>query len=152
MTTFNDAKVRAEKKKKAREKKWYYVYYDYQGMKCRSHILMMPLVGITMAVDHVRNKYYTSLTWSEAKATKILDKTLPKVLEYVVEDKAYYFSFDWNTRYLTDRAPIGTRTWTKKFCTELLDFLEKDYSNKNYNKILEKDEYGDKWIKFVEIE
>lgn len=153
MTTFKKAKKKAEKKNKSKEKKWYHVYYEYHGMKCHSHILLMPLAGATMAIDHLHNQYYESLTWSEEKATKVLDKTLPKVLEYVPEDKAYYFPLDWNRRYLADRVPIGTRTWADKFCTELLDFLEKDYVNKKYNKTIEENEYShDKWIKFVECE
>ena len=113
------------------------------------NILQAPLVPIVWAADKITDYKYNKLVWSEEKATKMLDKILPKVLEYVAEENAYYYCCEWRCYCLIDKAPIKEKMWVKKFIGHLVDYLENGYENENYIKTIEKD-YYEKWIKFAE--
>lgn len=98
---------------------------------------------------YIENKMYESREWSNEKATKVLDKILPRVLEYVEEDNAYYYCMDWRVWILYDNAPIGYFKWVKKFNDELHSFIANGYENKDYVKTIENDGCNT-WVKFTE--
>jgi hypothetical protein len=87
--------------------------------------------------------------WSAERATKVLNHVLPKVLEWVEEDKAYYYCMDWGTSNLWRGAKRTDRKWAQKWQYQLRDFIKEGYENELYSKSVEKD-YYDTWVKFEE--
>ena len=121
----------------------------YRVGKYVFNIFQAPLVPIVFVVDKIRDYRYNKCVWGEEKATKMLDKILPKVLEYVEEENVYYYCCDWSRSGLIDKASMKDKMWVKKFIGQLVDYLENGYENENYIKTIEKD-YYEKWIKFAE--
>lgn len=142
--TFEMAKKIQEEKK---SKPWYLI----KGKKYTYYIWALPLVPIAYAHDTYKDWRYNSLEWSEEKATKMLSKILPKMLEWVEEDNAYYFCMDWGTSNYQYQVKLWERAWVRKFSYKLRDFVRDGYENPNYTKTVEKD-YYDTWVKFVEKE
>ena len=142
MKTFDNAKTKTKAK---RNKKWYvikikdYVFY----------IWLLPLFPFVFALEKLNNWRYNRLKWTEKKATKILDKILPNCLDWVAEDKAFYYCMSWQDSILWRKAPLFHRKWVKKFNYKLHQFIKNGYENVNYIKTVEKD-YYDTWIKFTE--
>lgn len=112
-------------------------------------VLALPLFPFVYCADRYQGWSYNRRTWSEEKATKVLDKVLPKCLEWVEEDNAYYYSMCWGTSSLWRKANPIDRKWARKFSSKLLDFLECGYENTDYTKTIKNDGY-DVWVKFVE--
>ena len=136
MASFNKAK----KEKKSwviNTKKYSYAWWAF------------PLIPIVEAVDYIENKIEDRRTWSDEKAKKVLDKILPKVLEYLEEEDAFYYCMCWTEWELVDNAPLVHRKWVKKFRYDLHQFVLKGYENKDYDKTLIR-EYDETWIKFTE--
>ena len=147
---FDEAKRKATKENKPK-KQWGQVTVNLYGVVHEMHFLLVPLAIAISTYDHLNNKYYTSLAWDETKATKLLDKRLGKILEYVPEDDAYYFCMGWSSSYLMDKAPFGMRTWARKYYFEVKNFIKDGYTNPHYTKTVEKDEYHDEWVKFEPV-
>ena len=110
----------------------------------------LPIFPIFLAVEKIKDWHYNSLVWNEEKATKVLDKVLPKVLEWVEENDAYYYCMNWGNSHMYTKAPIFYRAWARKFSSRLQSYIRDGYENKNYTKEIEKD-YYEEWVKFVEI-
>jgi hypothetical protein len=142
MKAFDQAKIRDTKPKK---KPWYQI----QSKQYTYYIWSLPLVPIVLLVDKCQEWAGKRRVWSEEKATKVLDAVLPKVLEYVEEDNAYYYSMEWGTSALWRKAPRKYRKWAFKFEYHLKTFIRDGYENTDYTKTIEKD-YYETWIKFVE--
>ena len=111
-------------------------------------VLALPLFPFVYCWDRYQEWSYNRRTWDEEKATKVLDKVLPKCLEWVEEDNAYYYCMEWSTNQLWENAGIH-RKWALKFSGKLKNFIEEGYENKNYTKTVEYDGY-ETWVKFVE--
>jgi hypothetical protein len=110
----------------------------------------LPIFPIFLAVEKIKDWHYNSLVWNEEKATKVLDKVLPKVLEWVEENDAYYYCMDWGNSHMYTKAPLLHKAWARKFSSRLQSYIRDGYENKNYTKEIEKD-YYEEWVKFVEI-
>lgn len=111
-------------------------------------VLALPLFPFVYCWDRYQERSYNRRTWSEEKATKVLDQILPKCLEWVEEDNAYYYCMEWSTSLLWKNAGVN-RKWALKFSGKLRDFIKEGYENKNYTKTVESDWY-ETWVKFVE--
>lgn len=111
-------------------------------------VLALPLFPFVYCWDKYIEWSYNRRTWSEKKATKVLDKVLPKCLEWVEEDNAYYYCMEWPTNQLWENAGIH-RKWALKFSGKLKNFIEEGYENKNYTKTIEPP-CDETWVKFVE--
>lgn len=112
-------------------------------------ILLVPLIPIVAFIEKLQERYYNSLSWSEEKATKVLNKILPKILDYDDESKEYSYCMDWNNWITVNHAPVYLRKWTQKFIIPLQDFLWDNYENPYYNKATENDGY-ERWVIFIE--
>lgn len=141
MATFDKAK----EKKEAPRRKW----YEIQGKKYTYYIWSIPLVPIVTLIDKCQEWASKRRVWSEDKATKVLDLVLPKVVEWVEEDKAFYYCMEWGTRKLWATAPRKYRKWAYKFEYQLRNFIRDGYENADYVKTIEKD-YYETWVKFAE--
>lgn len=104
----------------------------------------IPLVPFVMFKDW----RYDRMVWNEAKATKVLDAILPKELEWVEKDNAFYYSMDWNPYGIGKKAPRRYRNWANKFSWKLHDFIRDSYENPDYIKTYLYDDGG--WVKFEE--
>lgn len=138
MASFDKAKIKKTKKRLPR-----ITIGDYQVI-----FFALPLLPIVMALDAFHDWQYNRLTWSEEKATKTLDAILPKVLEWVEEDNAFYYCTDWSGIALQDNAPFGYKKWVKKYYWKLHDFVKDGYQNPDYDKTVE-DDAGEVWVKFT---
>lgn len=141
MSKFDNAKKRALRKGNKMPVVKIGTYYQVP-------VLALPLFPFVYCWDRYQEWSYNRRTWSEEKATKVLDKVLPKCLEWVEEDNAYYYCMEWSTNQLWENAGIH-RKWTLKFSGKLKNFIEEGYENKNYTKTVEYDGY-ETWVKFVE--
>lgn len=139
MASFDKAKVKKVKKDFPR-----ICIGDYQVI-----FFALPLLPIVMLLDALHDWQYNRLVWSEEKATKVLDAILPRVLEWVEEDNAFYYCSGWSGAALIDKAPFRYKKWVKKYYWRLHDFVKDGYQNPDYDKTVEDDAFGDCWIKFT---
>ena len=112
-------------------------------------ILALPIFPIFLLSEKIKKWNYDHLEWNEVRATKVLDKTLPKILEWNEEDNAFYYSMDWGYDFAWRTAPLLHRKWARKFGCKLKKFIKEGYENTEYTKTIEEDYYNT-WIKFVE--
>ena len=135
-TTFDKAKENGKKKNK---KKWWIINtkdYSY-------YIWALPIIPFCWVYDKIVNLIDKSRKWDEAKAEKILNKTLPKILKWDDDEKNYYlyirsyYGFDW------ERVPFIYRKWSKKFSYCLKEYFLDKYENELYTKKVEKEDYDD---------
>lgn len=144
MKNFDEAKKRATK---VRKKPWYVV--DTKNYSI--YIWVLPLVPFVLGVEKFKAWRYDRLEWNEEKATKVLNKVLPKVLTYDAENNTFYYNMDWSYFGLKRNAPFGYKKWASKFGYDLKKFIKDGYENANYTKTISDDNYyGDIWIKFEE--
>lgn len=148
--TFEKARTKATKKAKGTSNFMKVEFDLFKGQHFHVNILLVPLAIVVGIYDHCKNKYYHNLEWDEKKAEKLLDKSLGKVLEWDENACAYWFCMNWNSAYLREKAPFGMRTWAKKYNYETIKYLENGYHHPKYRKLVEIDEWGDKWLKFEE--
>lgn len=133
------------KEPKKNSKKWYII----NGKRYSYYIWVLPLVPFVTLYDVMSQRADKRRVWSIERATKVLDHVLPKVLEWIEEDKAYYYCMDWGTSDLWRNAKRIDRKWARKWEYQLRDFIKEGYENKHYSKSVEKD-YYDTWVKFAE--
>lgn len=143
MKTFDKAKQTSKPRKK-----WWIIRtkdYDY-------YIWALPLIPFVELADYIEKKAYAKRVWDTATATKVLDKVLPKVLEWVEEEKAFYYNMTWGYSRLWHKAPLKYRKWARKFQYDLHKYVESGYENPQYVKTVDKSEYyyDDTWVKFEE--
>lgn len=138
MASFDKAKTKKVKKDLPR-----ICVGDYQVV-----FFALPLLPIVMALDAFHDWQYNRLVWSAEKATKVLDAILPRVLEWVEEDNAFYYCTDWDGAMLRNNAPLKYKKWVKKYYWKLHDFVKDGYQNPDYNKTIEDDAFSDVWVKF----
>lgn len=138
--TFDEAK-----KPKTNKKRWYVI----NGKRYSYYIWALPLVPFVTLYDVMSQRADKRRVWSEERATKVLNHVLPKVLEWIEEDKAYYYNMDWGTSKLWRCAKRIDRKWARKYEYKLWHFIQEGYENEHYSKSVEKDCY-DTWVKFEE--
>lgn len=97
--------------------------------------LLFPLIPIAMLLDWIDTKYYKSLKWSNRTADKVLNRFLPKVVEYDEKTDSFYYNTNW---YSYHAVPFGYRNWYQKFKDELDNYLITDYHPEGYTKTVEK--------------
>ena len=141
---FSYAKTRQEKQSR---KKWWII----NGKKYSYYIWALPLIPFVLLYDKISDYLYARRVWSEEKATKVLDRVLPHVLEWVEEDDAYYYCMDWGYSSLWRKAPLTMRKWARKFSYNLHQFIKNGYQKDGYEKTIEGDRY-ETWIKFKKYE
>lgn len=137
---------KAKKAKQKQNKKWYILHtkkYSY-------YIWALPLLPFVILIDYIKDWHYNRLIWSNERAIKVLNKTLPKIIEWVEEDKSFYYSMDWGTSQLYNRAPFFSRKWARKFARKLHCFIKEEFEIEGYNKSIEIDDYEEVWVRFSE--
>ena len=85
------------------------------------------------------NKKYEALEWSNERATKILDRVLPKRLGWDQEDNYYYYDMGWAVWRNRELAKITDKIWMDKFAYKLHRFILEGYENPNYTKEIKRD-------------
>lgn len=141
MATFDSAK----NKKTTNKRPWYIV----DTKKYSVYVWGLPLLPIVWVIDAYKQWADKRRVWDTDRATRVLDHVLPKVLEWVEEDKAFYYCMEWGTSSLWRQAKRIDREWARKWEYQLRDFIKEGYENKDYTKTVEKD-YYDTWVKFAE--
>lgn len=137
---------KAKKQNKSNNKKWYILHtknYSY-------YIWALPLLPFVILVDYIKHWYYNRLIWSNERAIKVLNKALPKIIEWVEADKSFYYCMDWGTSQLYNRAPFFSRKWARKFAWKLHRFIKEEFEIEGYKKSIETDNYEEVWVRFSE--
>ena len=137
---------KAKKAKQKQNKKWYILHtkkYSY-------YIWALPLLPFVILIDYIKDWYYNRLIWSNERAIKVLNKALPKIIEWVEEDKSFYYCMDWGTSQLYNRAPFFSRKWARKFAWKLHRFIKEEFEIEGYKKSIETDNYEEVWVRFSE--
>jgi hypothetical protein len=129
---------------KRKDRPWYIVKVKNYEI----HLWMLPFMPIFLASKAIEDWAYKRRVWNESKATKALDHILPHHLEWVEEDNAYYYCMDWSFYSLHKHAPFYLKKWAAKFDYGLHQYIATDYEKDGYIKTVEKDSYGDTWVKF----
>lgn len=111
--------------------------------------LLLPILPFVMFYDWLDKKWYDSLTWSEDKASKVLDSFLPNVVSYHKESYSYCMEWRYNNKELCRYAPLGYKKWSDKFYFQIREYLETGYENENYDKEVIKNRW-ETWIVFKE--
>ena len=129
-------------------KKWWIIHrknYSY-------YIWALPIIPFIELADYIEKRAYAKRVWNTKTATKVLDKVLPKVLEWVEADKAFYYCMDWGSSSLWHKAPLRYRKWAHKFQNDLQEFIEEGYENPQYIKTVDKGVslFDETWVKFEE--
>lgn len=112
---------------------------------------VLPIAPFIIMNDKFKNWSYDRLKWSEEKAKTVLNYFLPYELEYIEEDKCYYFDTGWDytaKNRIASRVPFYLKKWTRKFRYEILHYLEDKYENSEFTKTFIKDFFGNTVIKF----
>ena len=133
------------KETKSNKKPWYVI----NGKRSSYYGWAMPLVPFVTLYDVMSRRADKRRVWDTERATRVLHHVLPKVLEWVEEDKAYYYCMEWGTSNLWRGAKYSDRKWARKWEYHLRDFIKEGYENENYSKSVEKD-CCDTWGKFEE--
>jgi hypothetical protein len=129
---------------KRKDRPWYIV----RTKNYETYLWGLPFLPITVASKAIKDWAYRRRVWDDDKAKKALDHILPHKLEWVEEDKAYYYCMDWSFYNLHKYAPFYLKKWAAKFDYGLHHYIAFDYEKEGYIKTVEKDDYGDTWIKF----
>ena len=129
-------------------KKWYVIYTKNYSI----YLWALPIAPFAIAIEKLNDWYYKRLEWNEQRATKVLNKVLPKVLEWVEEENAYYYCMNWGTSNLLRGAAAIDRKWARKFQYSLQNYIQDSYENADYTKVVEKAQasWDDTWVKFIE--
>lgn len=132
------------KKKNAhkRKRRWWVVSCG----RYEVYLWALPLYPLFLLSEKIKDWQYERLVFTEERANRVLDYALPRVLEYIAEEDAYYFNTCWNLG--KKNVPWHLRAWTRKFHSKLIDFLIDTYQKDGYKKEYEKD-YFDNWVKFT---
>ena len=139
MKNFNKAKNNRPRRK------WYTIRIKNYNF----YLWGLPFVPFVFFNDYIKDRRYKRLEWSEVRASRVLTKVLPSVLEWVEEDNAFYYCMDWDTSHLWRKCRRGDRAWAKKYAYKMRSYLQDAYTHSNYVKTVESDGY-DTWIKFEE--
>lgn len=110
-----------------------------------------PLIPLVEFYDWAARKLNEATKWDEEKAEFLLNKyILPKRLEYIEEENAYYYAVLFNPEWNYHRyCPRRYRRWLRKFGWKVQQYLIEKYENPDYTKT-ELWEYDDHWVKFEE--
>ena len=110
-----------------------------------------PIIPFFEFYDWANRKMDARQKWDEEKASHLLNKyILPHYLEWVEEEKAFYYAWIMSPEYSYDRlCPRRYGRWLRKHGYWVQQYLRDGYENSDYIKtrIVE---YGDTWIKFEE--
>lgn len=134
-----------EEAKNKPRKPWYMVNTkNYQ-----IPIWALPIAPIIIGISKLSNWLYDCIKWDEAKATKVLNHILPKILDYDKDEDAYYYCMGWGYN-LWHKAPLKYRRFAHKYCVQLHSFIKDEYMVKGYCKSVTNDGY-DEWVEFQPI-
>lgn len=132
MKTFEQVKKRTEKREKNKnKKKWWIIKTENYTIP----IYFLPFAIFIIPFDKLKNYIYNSMTWNEEKAKKVLDKMLPRILEWNKEENHYWChirKYGW--WYSQKRIPFYYKKWTNKFSYELKKYLIEKYELEYYTK------------------
>lgn len=136
-----------EKAKNKHKKPWYMINTkNYQ-----IPVWALPIVPFVIGISKLSDWFYDHIKWDEAKATKVLNHVLPKILDYDEDEDAYYYCMSWGTYNLWHKAPLRYRCFAYKYDFKLHSFIKDKYIVKGYCKSVINDGY-DEWVEFRPIE
>ena len=112
--------------------------------------IAIPVVGINMVINYISNKYYDSLVWSDERAKKVVDYTLPKFIDEDEDGKLWFYT-GWSEYDWTNRCKRKDKEWARKFRYDLHAYVETKYEAEGYEKVVDTDKYETykKWVCFI---
>lgn len=139
MTKFEKNLAREERTRPLR--KW----WSNNGYKVL-RVVLFPVWAVIWSSRKIQEKRDRVLQWSDERATAILDKTLPSLLEN--EDGALWYCSDWRTHFYNRKGIHGkNKRFAYKYNARIHVFLFEKYQIEGYEKTIEKANY-ETWVKF----
>lgn len=136
------------KKAKNRPKKPWYVV---RTKNYQIPIWLLPLAPFVIGVSKLSDWLYGRIEWDERKAVKVLNRVLPKILDYDEDEDAYCYCMDWGTYNLWHKAPLRYRRFAHKYVARLHSFIKEKYMVKGYAKSVIQNYCDDEWVEFRPI-
>ena len=133
---YKEFKVEKTKNKKP----WYIIY----GKQFTYYVWAFPLLPFAILAKKIRE----SRKWCPRKAEKIINRGLPKMLDYDEENNSYYYFMDWGTSWMYEYAPFYLKAWARHFQYRIKLYLLEIYEHPMYEKIVIEDEYDGKILVF----
>ena len=106
--TFEYAKIKEEKTAKKER-------FRFKHGEWNCNYFLVPLIPIVATYEKINKFYNNRLTWSEKKATKVLNSILPRILWYDSKNDVYSYETGCRTWIFVDNAPLIYRSWVKKY-------------------------------------
>ena len=110
----------------------------------RIYIWGIPLLPFVILADKIKE----NRKWCPHKAEKVINRSLPKILEYDSEGNSYYYFMDWRTPWMYEYAPFYLKAWARQFQCRIKQHLLEVYEHPMYEKIVIEDEYDGKILMF----
>lgn len=124
-----DFEYAKKQRKKEKQKPWYLINTKEYSF----YIWATPAVPICILIEKYQKWVYNRLKWDKDTAKRVLDRTLPYILEYDQTDNYYYYD---RVIWLPDKAPRKYKAWTSKFITKLQAYLADEYQKAGYKKVV----------------
>lgn len=111
-------------------------------------VVLFPVWAVIWSKNKIEEKRYNALKWDDERATTILDKTLPSLLDKDEDGTLWYFS-DWRPYFYNRRGIHGkNKRFAYKYNATICEFLFEKYQIEGYEKTIEKVTYNVCAIKF----
>lgn len=144
MKDFEYAKTRDAKEKAKRKRKWWLI----DGKKYSYYIWAAPIMPFVELVDRIKDNNYKKRVWDTEKASKVIDATLPHILEYDEENDCYWLNFDWSPYLFEKYAPRRLRKWAHKFSYNVRSYVFEGYQKEGWVKTIDDEDEWNKWAIF----
>lgn len=133
-TNFEKQYQKKEKIKKIKRK----MLVSWRGYQF--YFFLFPLAFCCWIKDSICKKYYKSFSWDKARADRVLNKVMPKVVERDKETDSFSFCLEQDNRniFLKNSSFID-RPWIKAYFDTLLYYLTEVYCVEGYVKIKDDD-------------
>lgn len=120
-------KYKEFKPQKTKTKKpWYIIYYKNYSI----YLWGVPLLPFAILTDKIEE----NRKWCPHKAEKVINRGLPKMLDYDPEEDNYEYCMRWGTSWMYEYAPLHLKAWARKFQYSIKKYLLELYEHPMYNK------------------
>jgi hypothetical protein len=145
MTTFEKTYRKAQQKRTNKTKCHHWKEYSFK------YYIVFPLVLVDYTWKRLNNFYDSKTTWNSNRAKRILDDTLPYILDEVDEELVY--STSWSSFSFRKWAKLKDKRFCGIYGYNIKEYLKEDYEIEGYTKaIIDDDVNYSYWVIFQKKE
>lgn len=113
-------------------------------------VIFFPIWIVVLVKNEASENWYRSVQWSESRAGRIIEKTVPPKLE-VCDDELCY-CLEWREPWANSaRLHLGDKIFGRKFSHEIAEYFKESYQVDGYKKRLESPSPFEHWVIFSKI-